>query len=1634
MANERKEVIEKLQSVVKKASTNVKIAKKVEAEKGDFKVIVTSSGIEHYYKSQPVTIIKTSELDNDVIDLINSDSEGAAQEILNTFAENFDESSLIKEAANDVIDADTAYTTTEKQLDSKVKLHPRQNKQIHETTDRQISEAGQRPGTYDLTTEAQLRDERSTFYGDPRTSGDWKDENRDTVTEGQLANGDDAATNRGEIGSQFNGGLKDQQNMVGTKQLTELLNHENHERPNTTTEGSDQLGKQDGELSRLTASDANKIIKESLTAMGKTVAALCLVPDKVASIVSKLVSNESKHTPLANLIKEYKGKNVAAIESRVHKARHFGKAANASQSWSDELGADVIVRQLAQISADPKHIVAGLAVLASDNQLSDKISAAFNAVLDASNSSVTKTATSYQDMFKQAMEFEIVADEAGEQDGKFQVQASLEDIDADPSNKEAFANAAFEYAIKQIKVATNKSLELIAGECNVKDDGTFSIMMFDINKEAGKQMLEKQARKDKRREILKNASKSNCKTCGDGSECSCDCGTSEKECSCKKMASSNQVVKEAQMPGGPGGMGSPGAGMGNPAPPPTGGDMNQPPLESFTEEPPAESESGTTGEAKPPGGFCDACGSEDTDVDNGKFRCNNCGAEGEISIHKTITKWPGILENKEEKEGEEMGEEKGIGLGDEGGTEAPKAPGDLGAASNAPSGTTVPNVPVAASIRITPRMHEKLAAQKIELGKVCPNCGSNNTSLSKSASKKYHEGICWDCYQEWNLGFSLNKKTKAVHATAAWLPKSNENCTSCTRMSSLKKDFITSLASYGMDWTEFDALPDLKQQGELILKMASTNTLKINENPEAEIKKFASSTIKGQKKFATFPADSCKERLARRFGENATCMSGPCKGKGLADCVCGQLKNFNTYWDGLAAKVASIHMSDDKEIINPTSACVNMFVKKFNFEVDDACTACKGLKAAYASSEDLIIEKISQFNPMSTAVPAAKPMMGTGMGNAMPAAKPMMDAGTGKPMSDLDTETNEPETNSGSEMSDMGPVDNVEVVEISEPMGGDMSMNEEMNHGNEEFNMEETMGLGGDNVALNLGNAIMEAIKEVLHGGGEQFVDESPLESEDFGGNLDSESESEDLGTGELGDVDITEPSGEEVEVDVHESNPEESTDQGVEDSEIPGLDEEKNEEGLDGLFKHDETKPEEHENNEDHEDNESHEDHESEFEEKKEHETEDEPKDMQAKPCCGNVTASSLDKLLTGMKTGTIGSNAGKSASMDSMLDHLLKHAAKQDDVKKIEYKDAKETKLKDKPAQDSWKEEFSGNNGSTIGHEEKFKAEKPDIARGEAKLEGETITISDSDRPSIPTSSGKLKEEKGIQTPEKQTEVDPNQGGTATVASSSYKVTKAHVLYPKLKEKFASGTKTVKLNNGKNYSIAMNNDTIVLAEISKKAGEKQLNRDPAAVQKDPDIGKVMDDKVHSRSKDEKKPSEGVSEPEVPKSPDAGRLSREHTYDNNLNLPNIPAGDGVTERDTVEKYHPEKQEKIRGQVSNTDSSAAYDEAVKIAGMMLKANKITAEELPSKILQLANAEPNVLNDYKKMLNTYAKTEKGMKKESSLDAVESLVQNPSDTAEDRSELTNKLQSMFRLDRQNRDFENFKEEKGNPNLWR
>lgn len=1698
----------KLQGHMKKASSNIKTA--FVSEKGDYKIVLSSDNVKQYFKDEMIGVTKVAEFDDETIEFINSNPSEAAAEMLEGFRSNFNESEHVaKTAANKALDEETAQKITQKQFDDqKTSLHPRTDEYYSNITQKQLPEHGQRPGTYDQITEGQFRDERTTFYGADRTAGDWKQEDRNIVTEGQFEEGvkeysEVGESDRGQIGSKFDGDLDKQWRMTGEKQLMELLSHHEWTEPLTTTEGPDQLQKQDGELSRITAEVAEKIIKEALNALGRTVLAVGATPDQVSNIIKRLVSHNSKYPVLAHTIACYANCDTIAIDKKVAKARHFGKTANTSIDYSDNLVADVFVRQLAKMSYNPKYIVDSLVALACCDDLPGKISESCEGCMNCGKDE-TKESNSNVDIFKKVLAGEHKENRVigSDDDGLYSYQGAISEVNADVKDQEKFATAAAEYSRQQILKSAGKQVDIVPQSLDVDEEkGQFEIVFADSSRNS------LTARAEARRKL----------------------------------------AKQAQM-GGAGGM-PPAAGpeMGNPAPPAGGADMGAPPPgEALSQEPPMEEglgEEGATGEPQPPGAVCPACGNTDVDLDNGELRCNNCGAEGTVAVKIDMKKWPETIQENELEDEEGFGlgaEEEGMGLEEPGAGEGAGLGGEG-------EGTTLPNVPVGASVkvrdilnkiaskpartviattlRVTPRMLETLKKQKIQLGSVCPNCGGHNTDLAKSASKT-QDGICWSCLQEYGFRVVAAKGRKNnVHAQYVWSPKKEETeCKGCNR---LKEAFNTSLRNYGITREQFDNIKSITEQGDLVIKMAKAGSLDLSSAmaEKLPVKKIAASARwSGSEKFDKFPSASCRERLSRRFGENATAMSGPCEGKKLAECVCKQLETLGIYTDGLAAKVASSQASKDPMINSPMKTCISMFVKS-DYDYDNACIACDGLRAAHADTEDLVIEAIAQINPYAKPMPSAaptdgmkskkmKPMEAPGMGSPKPAPKPMgmgspapkpMGMGAPKPMGNPMPAPMEMGSPSPMEEDPMGadpmddPISNATEIggdlgsemgdEMGDEFGGGMGdeMGDEFDMGMEGFGDEGfgdeglDAGMGGNVVTVELPQEAVDAFQvlfdalqgqldmgggmEEMEGGmGDEVLDVGDITdgTVDEGPGMDETFEHEEGESPEF-------ESGEESEESEGFGGSEESDESEESDGGIPGL---SDDDEVPGGF----GESEESEDDSDGEDK-------SMLHKKTKKDCGDgKPcgSPMKEKPSSGkpmpvaesdSVTKEAqLDDLLFSMKTGTL---KNTQSALDNLFTGIIrqatlnKEAAEKNDVKKVEYKDGgKGSKVKVTPAQESSDVKFK--DGGKIGHEEAFSKgvnTKPDIPRGKATIgdEDSDLTISETgDLPTVPHGSPAMAGEKHYR-PEKGNVVDGNQGSQTTASAnkptktsskgdknmktaSVWTVSSGHQYYDALKKKANAGERVVKLQDNKIYDMIQdqNGNFVLIAQNSSKNIKESQTVSPKKVdslEKDPDInqssgpgkGKVKEDKTHSLAVTEQKPSEGMNSPDVPEAPNSGQLTREHTFDNKLDGPEIPAGGGMnSEYDQNEKNKPEKLDQMLGKQNDIAAMASHDEAVKVAGQMLKANLITIDELPNKVNELSKATLGTLRDYENMLRK-ASVEKGMQKEASSDAVETAFVQKTAGTEPKETLKNDIQSLFRLDGRNRDHERYKNEQGNLRLF-
>jgi hypothetical protein len=1544
----RQELIERLRGKVKRASSNV--STKVEATKGEFKVVLTADRIEQYYRDQHVNTIRTAQFDDELVELINLDAQEAAQEILEEFASSYVPP---KTAANAVVDNDTAQKVTQKQLEeANLKLHPRTDEFPSKITDRQLVDDGQRPGTYDVITQGQLQETDKTFYNKPLVH-DPKDEDRNRVTESQFDEGtkeysEKGLSDRDRMGADFSGGLDKQHVMVEEKQIQELLNHHEWKEPRTITEGKDQLQKQDGELARLSAADAAKLVKEALSCLARTVVAGSVTPTQLVEISKRLLSHNSKYAPVSDIINNLKNVDISNIHEKIAKAQYFGKFASAAELPASVV-AGMLLKQLANVGFDSRHVVKAMLSLNKRDDLAARIHAAVEEVMNTPIQ--IKQAGTEPDEFDQVFaEATGATVEGTADDGMYQFSGGIDEVDEKFASGEfddkEFAKAASVFARQQIKEAAKTEVELVAQEIRIdREAGTFEITF----KDAAFLTNEEIAKRAETRKTL------------------------------AKQAASEKVTKEAQFGGPAGGTPMPGGGtdpMQNPAPPPGGADMNAPPPTEALGAPggpPEEDTEGKGGEPQPPGTVCPSCGSNDVDVESGQFECNNCGAKGDISVRMEVKEWPGTIE---ESKPEEAGADIEQGLG--GIEEEPVAPGGGPEADLGPTPT-----PIGASVRVTPHLLEKLASQKIAFGTVCPACGSHQTNLAKNRSHGYN-GICWECNQEWKMKVKANKKdTRKVYAHFVWIPKTAE-CNGCTRLAT---EFRKALNDYGVKWEAFDKL-SMVEKAQTVVKMAKSNHLDLSAALMAPLplqKYAASSRWEGYGQFDKFPTASCIERLSRRFGENATSMSGPCEGKRLAECVCSQLSTLGIYTDGLAAKVASTLASSDPMEHSPSETCVHMLFDA-GMTVKEACVACDGLRAAYASTEDLIVEAISNISPppMKPGLPTAKPMKsspapmkpmeapGAGGGiAAVPAPKPMpapapmpggvapaapapapMPGGTAPAPAPGEAPAPAPKMMPGGDSPLDIPVDDIS-VEIEGGPEDELFEGDDLFSGNMDIDSggEETVQIDVPADIAELIQTIVEALQGQL--GGDALLEETPFGGEE--GIDDIGEDGSEVGEGlvpegdEIGEGD----SGETLDVsDVTDEVVDEPAGETEGGSEPPPFGEKK-EEGGDEKEEKPMLMPE-----------------------KEDAKLCPKCKSMlsagkecpcKSKPCMGReeapVKTANLDQTLYRMKKGTISKTT---TAIDNLLDGLIRVA----------------DKVKEKPVQDD-EDVKPYSNGKTMGNEEKFDAKEPDVPEGDALLGNEPKEMKVNPKemaPDVPSKNQHLDGESDTYSSEKTTTVDGNQG-------------QPHAAKSKKPEK--------------------------IANQKKESGQKTVNR-VKSLEDDPDIGQVKSDKAHSLAVDEKKPSEGVHEPEVPEAPNGGRLSREHTVEKPEGKATV-ATEGKLGRDEEnEKNLPEKIDQSLGKTNDAQALASHrSRAEKIAGRMLKANMIGIDDLPAKIAELSKASGMVLDDYERMI---VAGNQGLTKEAQVGATENLgVQTKVDAVEPEGNLRTSIQELFSLDKKNKDYE-------------
>ena len=382
--------------------------------------------------------------------------------------------------------------------------------------------------------------------------------------------------------------------------------------------------------------------------------------------------------------------------------------------------------------------------------------------------------------------------------------------------------------------------------------------------------------------------------------------------------------------------------------------VGAPPMESFT----GGGEMGGEGELEdnleplPPGSICPVCGSDDVNVLDGKGQCGSCASEMTYKVEVNVTKWQGVTPSEGSGEKEEEVEEGMAGEGfempttEDGLGEGPgnmeQEMGEIPAAASVDDGRSRK---FAASIKLTPSAIKKVADDGHKIGDYSPATGSTNTvSLGDG------EYICADTGTKYKVSYMVRKDGKEVYGQWEWMPRTASTiCPSCDRA---KTKFVKALSTLKITEADFDKL-DLKEQVETIIKLKEAGSLNVIKTASKE------GSVVDDYKLAyggygkSFPIESCIEKLARRFGENALCLSGPDEGKPLAASVCNRLKKADVYTGNIAVKLANNWSDCDGD-----EECITHQVRT-GYSLRQAASVCSALKIAVAEGEDFLTDELA---------------------------------------------------------------------------------------------------------------------------------------------------------------------------------------------------------------------------------------------------------------------------------------------------------------------------------------------------------------------------------------------------------------------------------------------------------------------------------------------------------------------------------------------------------------------------------------------------------------------------------------------------------------------------------------------------
>ena len=763
-----------------------------------------------------------------------------------------------------------------------------------------------RKGSYDVITEKQFNSVQASYVAR------W-DDYPSVITEKQW----------GEISRLVGSELsKEQDTIITEKQMQDFLSKHRYADLNIITEK--QIGDQDGQIARWAYTfDPKRVIKTAMDAISDTIAFYNKTPAEVQAAASFLNENPKNADKAAMLVlvNAMPNKKEARANEKT-KYTYFSKLASSSVETPSTVDALIvsISDNLGDLSADD--LIQGIKHTFSNKKGIKQAEEAAKRKLAAGPSIVHVADRS--SMFDSA-----IAELDRPEDGTYQIMSAIEEIGADPQDKQAFVEATHKFVDKQIdddiKTAiTNIDIDEYTGAvvATVKEVN----VLTKEEKEAISQLTVKEAKSKEDKEEKE-----------------------EKTSSDERKEKRAELVKEAQMlggeMGGQAGAGqAPGAGATLPNPPDP---MSQDSLESFEQSDLGEDVLGEYEDfsPKPPGSICPVCSSKDVDIIKGAGKCNNCGSEFEFKVSINVTKWADFVGDSQDDGAEEESAIEGEGFELPEAGEAPPAETAGIPAAASTKNNKVEKVSFAMMTRFTKEAANKIAKDKIELGSVSPLTGTTETVKLENG-----ERLCLDTGIKYKVAYAADSKhPEKVYAQWEWIPSDLvSDCDNCKRE---KDEFLKSLEAHGIDEKAFDALSP-KEKGKTILAMKSAGLMKTASSKTGSVVEQYKEALGPIKEF---PEEICREKIARRYGLDAVALSGPYEGQPLCDAICKILKKAGIYSNTLAVKVANIWCDKDG-----LEECVEDYVRE-GFELKQASVICEAMKAKYAQFDDFVSDELGSL-------------------------------------------------------------------------------------------------------------------------------------------------------------------------------------------------------------------------------------------------------------------------------------------------------------------------------------------------------------------------------------------------------------------------------------------------------------------------------------------------------------------------------------------------------------------------------------------------------------------------------------------------------------------------------------------------